>query len=229
MVDTAMPAHGHSTAPKFDPTKPCELRWFFDELELLFAACNMTDLDLMKKHACIYVDIDSAELWESLPQNATGVSFGEFRKAIHKLYPGSEDDRKWTISDMDKVVGEQLHIGIFDANDLGMYYRSFFNITHFLHTKNRISEAEQSRAFVRGFQPALWTHIARRLELKHPDHYPDDPYPLDDMHEAARFVLAGTSTSPNQAAPAQNATQSTSASAPSSLAHVKQEDLALVF
>jgi hypothetical protein len=130
---------------------------------------------------------------------------------------------------MDKVVGEQLHIGIFDANDLGMYYWSFFNITHFLRTKNRISEAEQSRAFVRGFQPALWTRIARHLELKHPDHYPDDPYPLDDMHKAARFVLAGTSTSPNQAAPTQNAMQLTSASAPSSLAHIKQDDLALIF
>jgi hypothetical protein len=130
---------------------------------------------------------------------------------------------------MDKVVGEQLRIGIFNVNDLGMYYRSFFNITHFPRTKNRISEAEQSRAFVHGFQPALWTCIARHLELKHPDHYPDDPYPLDDMHKVARFVLAGTSTSPNQAAPTQNIMQSTSTSAPSPLAHVKQEDLALIF
>jgi hypothetical protein len=229
MVNAVMPARGHSTTLKFDPTKPRELRRFFDKLELVFGACKVTDLDLMKKHTCIYVDIDSAELWELLPQHATRVSFGEFRKAIHKLYPGSEDGRKWTISDMDKVVGKQLHIGVFDANDLGMYYRSFFNITHFLRTKNRISEAEQSRAFVRSFQPALWTRIARCLELKHPDHYSDDPYPLDDMHEAARFVLAGTLTSPNQAALAQNAMQSTSTSAPSSSAHVKQEDLALIF
>jgi hypothetical protein len=229
MVDTAIPACGHSTAPKFDPTKPRELRQFFDELELLFRVCNVTDSDLMKKHACIYVDIDSAKLWESLPQHATGISFGEFQKAIHKLYPGSEDDRKWTISDMDKVVGEQLCIGIFNANDLAIYYWSFFNITHFLRTKNRILEAEQSRAFVRSFQPALWMHIARRLELKHPDHYPDDPYPLDDMHKVARFVLAGTSTSPNQATPTQNTSQSTLTLAPSPSAHVKQEDLALIF
>jgi hypothetical protein len=183
----------------------------------------------MKKHACIYVDIDSAELWESLLQHATRISFGEFQKAIHKLYPGSEDDRIWTISDMDKVVGKQLCIGIFDANNLGMYYWSFFNITHFLRTKNRISEAEQSRAFIHGFEPTLWTRIARHLELKHPDHYPDDPYPLDDMHEAARPVLAGTSTLPNQATPTQNTSQSTLTSAPSPSAHVKQEDLALIF
>jgi hypothetical protein len=165
----------------------------------------------------------------SLPQHASGVSFGEFQKAIHKLYPGSEDDHKWTILDMDKVVGKQFHIGIFNMNDLGMYYWSFFNITHFLRTKNRISEAKQSRAFVRGFQPTLWTRITRRLELKHPDHYSDDPYPLDDMHKAAKFVLAGTLTSPNQAAPTQNTSQSTSTSAPSSSAHIKQEDLALIF
>jgi hypothetical protein len=130
---------------------------------------------------------------------------------------------------MDKVVGKQLRIGIFDVNNLGMYYQSFFNITHFLRTKNRISEAEQSRAFVHGFQPALWTCITRHLELKHPDHYPNDPYPLDDMHEAARFVLAGTSTSPNQATPTQNTSQTTLTLVPSSLAHVKQEDLALIF
>ena len=228
MVNPVMPARGHSTAPKFDPTKPRELRRFFDELELLFTACAVTDSDLMKKHACIYVDIDSAELWESLAQYATGVSFGEFRKAIHKLYPGSEDDRKWAISDMDKVVGEQLRIGIFDANDLGMYYRSFYNITQFLRTKNRISDAEQSRAFVRGFQPGLWTRIARRLELKFPDHYPDDAYTLQDIHDAALFVLAGTATSNQHTGPTQNTTApaSTSRTAPST--HVKSEDLALI-
>ena len=62
---------------------------------------------------------------------------------------------------MDKLVGEQLQIGIYDAGDLGLYYRSFYNITQFMHNKNRISEAEQSRAFVRGFQPGLWMRIAR--------------------------------------------------------------------
>ncbi|KAF8232922.1 hypothetical protein L208DRAFT_1269648, partial [Tricholoma matsutake] len=61
--------------------------------------------------------------------------------------------------------------------------------------KNRISEAEQSRAYVRGFQPGLWTRIARRLELKFPNHYPDDPYPLNNIHNTAKFILAGSNTS----------------------------------
>jgi hypothetical protein len=147
-MTTTMPARGHSTAPKFDPTQPCELCRYFDELDMLFSACSITNSDQMKRHACRYLNIDSAKLWESVPEFATGVLFNNFRTAIHKLYPGSENDRKWSISDMDKLVGEQLCIGIFDASNLGMYYPSFYNITQFLRTKNRISEAEQSRAFI---------------------------------------------------------------------------------
>src|SRR3981189_1886122 len=94
---------------------------------------------------------------------------------------------------MDKVVGEQLRIGILDVNDLGAYYRTFFTITTFLRNKNRLSEAEQSRAFTRGFQTDLWKQISRRLELKYPDHEPDDHYPLLDIHAAAKHVLHGPS------------------------------------
>jgi hypothetical protein len=225
--NNVMPARGHSTAPKFDATQPRELRRYFNELEMLFDTCDITDDQARKRHACRYVDIDSAELWESLPEFSPPATWTEFRIVVHKLYPGSEDDRKWSISDMDKLVGEQLRIGIFDANDLGLFYRSFYNITQFLRNKNRISEAEQSRAFVRGFQPPLWSRIARRLELKLPDHYPDDPYELSDIHEAAKFVLAGSTNSFTST----TSTSSTSPNRPSTLSptestsHIKVEDL----
>jgi hypothetical protein len=227
---TTMPACSHSTAPKFDPTQPCELRRYFDELDMLFATCGITDSDQMKRHACRYLDIDSAELWESVPKFATGVSFNNFRTAIHKLYPGSENDRKWSISDMDKLIGEQLRVSIFNASDLGMYYRSFYNITQFLRTKNRISDAEQSRAFIRGFQPGLWTRIECRLELKLLDHYPDDPYNLEEIHEAAKFMLAGSTTShptPHQYSTAMSSQPVPLTSEPH--AHIKSEDLTMIF
>jgi hypothetical protein len=233
---TAMPVRGHSTAPKFDPTQPRELCRYFNELDLLFRAANIVADDIKKKHACRYVDIDTSELWESLPEYGPGSNFDDFRIAVHKLYPASEDDRKWSISDMDKLVGEQLRIGIYDASDLGLYYRAFYNITQFLRAKNRISEAEQSRAFVRGFQPGLWMCIGRRLELKFPDHYPDDPYPLDDIHSAAKFVLAGSPTSHSTSQPSHQhssqAHQSSSTSVPTistSAPHIKQEDLSAMF
>jgi hypothetical protein len=62
-----------------------------------------------------------------------------------------------------------------------------------LLTKNQISEAEQSRAFIRGFQPDLWHQISCRLEIKLPNHDPDNFYPPFEINEAAKHVLHGIS------------------------------------
>jgi hypothetical protein len=96
---------------------------------MLFSAAGLTDSNQMKTHACRYINIDTAKLWESLPEFAAGTLHNAFKTAIHKLYPGLENDCKWSIADMDKLVGEQLWVGIFDVSNLGMYYHSFYNIT----------------------------------------------------------------------------------------------------
>jgi hypothetical protein len=96
---------------------------------------------------------------------------------------------------MDKLVGEQPCFGIFSAHKLRVYYCTFYNITRFLIINNCISKAKQSRAFIRGFQPNLWSRIAARLDIKFPDHHPDNAYKLSDIHDAANHILAGTATS----------------------------------
>ena len=114
--------------------------------------------------------------------------------AVYKLYPGSDSERRWAIADMDKLVGETSQVGILSLADLGRYHREFMAITTFLIAKNRISPAEQSCAFARGFPPELWNRVAHRLQLKLPDHFPDDPYTLEEIHDAMRFVLHGTAS-----------------------------------
>ena len=128
---------------------------------------------------------------------------------------------------MDKLVGERSRLGIISLSDLGEYYRQFLAITTYLRSKNRLSEAEQSRAFVRGFPPELWSVISQRLQLKLPDHFPDDPYLLESIHEAARFALHGT---PASATTVATSTQSisTATSRTSAPAEVKTEDLAAI-
>jgi hypothetical protein len=61
-----------------------------------------------KKHACRYINIDTADLWEAIPEFDITKIFNEFKSAIFKLYPGSESKHKWTIANMDKLVAEQL-------------------------------------------------------------------------------------------------------------------------
>ena len=67
-------------------------------------------------------------------------------------------------------------------------------MTTFLIAKNRISAAEQSRAFTCSFPQKLWTKVTHQLQLKFPDHFPDDPYTLEQIHNAMRFVLHGTAS-----------------------------------
>jgi hypothetical protein len=91
-------------------------------LELLFGPAQVVDNMEKKKHACRYINIDTADLWEAIPEFDITKTFDEFKSAIFKLYPGSESECKWTIADMDKLVREQLWMGILDVSDLGNYY-----------------------------------------------------------------------------------------------------------
>jgi hypothetical protein len=220
-----MPAPGQNTAPKFDDSQPRELRRYFAELDKLFRTCGIVADAEKKEQACRYLKVHVAELWESTPQYGPAFTYDEFVDMAYQMYPGSDDKRKWSIADMDQLVGERQRLGMYSLADLGNYYRSFFVITSFLMSKNRLSAPEQSRAFLRGFQPDLKNRIAHRLELKHPDHHPDDPYDLKDIHEAAKFVLHGSGPSAFQARIASSNDTATTPSPPI----VKAEDFTTMF
>jgi hypothetical protein len=121
-VALTMPARGHSTAPKFSPTQPRELCRYFEELEVLFARCQVTNDIERKKHACHYLDIDTSDFWQSINEYAIATTYESWKTAIYKLYPGSEDNRRWTMNDMDKLVGEQMRLGILTIEELASYY-----------------------------------------------------------------------------------------------------------
>jgi hypothetical protein len=98
-----------------------------------------------KSNTCSYVDVDISELWESLFEFSDKTkTYLEFVAAIYALYPGSEKEHKWSVADMDKVVGERSRLGVISLGDLNEYYQQSLTITRFLHSKNCLSEAEQS-------------------------------------------------------------------------------------
>ena len=115
----------------------------------------------MKQHTLQFVDCDTAELWEILPEFANvAASYQKFVDTVYKLYLGSDAERHWLIGDIEKLVGEASRVGISSLADLGKYHREFIAMTTFLIAKNRISATEQSRAFTRGFPQKLWTKVA---------------------------------------------------------------------
>jgi len=94
-------------APQFDPQQPCELCQYFADLNFAFRHATIAERAKKKRHACHYVDVDIADLWESISQFANpATTYDEFVKAVHALYRGLEEERKWSVADMDKLVGE---------------------------------------------------------------------------------------------------------------------------
>ena len=91
----------------------------------------------MKGHALRFVDCDTAELWEILPEFADSTApYQKFVDAVCQLYPGSDTEQRWLIVDMEKLVTDTSRTGISSLADLGKYHRDFVSITTFLIAKN---------------------------------------------------------------------------------------------
>ncbi|EED83114.1 predicted protein [Postia placenta Mad-698-R] len=153
-----MPPRGHSTAPSFDPSEVRSLRRYFQDLEALFTRCQITDEAAKKQWAVQYPSIDVADLWETIESFIdVAKSYNDWKADVRALYPGADDTRKWSLADMDQLIGERARIGIHNAADLGCYYRDFMAITKHLIAQHRLSTIEQNS---RGG----YVHLTRYIE-----------------------------------------------------------------
>lgn len=154
--------------------------------------------------ACRYVDFDDSALWTILTEYGADSTYDAFKIAVLALYPGATDERSYSLLDVDTVIGERLRLGIHTREELAAYHRQFFRVTQYLIGKDRYTANEQGRRFVQGLGADLWAKVSQRLQLKLPDHYPEDPYTLSALLEAANFVLGQTaihSTTPTTSPP----------------------------
>ncbi|KAG6851545.1 hypothetical protein C0991_008246 [Blastosporella zonata] len=129
-----MPARGHGTAPSFNPSKPRELPRYFTELEFLFASSGVTN-DAEKKALGIhYVDYNSSEQWLSISeyqpyddsQPALPYSYDDWKRAVISLYPGADAATKYSMADLDQIMGKAARTNIKTIGQFADYYRKFY-------------------------------------------------------------------------------------------------------
>ncbi|KAG2085531.1 hypothetical protein BD769DRAFT_1681618 [Suillus cothurnatus] len=84
-----------------------------------------------------------------------------------------------------------------------------------LLNEDRIGKAERDCIFMEGIPSEAQAPIRMRLMIKHPDHYPQDPYPFMQVYAAGQFILPANAPPPTTAPSAQNAIPTLSATAPS--------------
>jgi hypothetical protein len=143
-----MPTCIETSAPSFDPKQPRELSCYFNELDLLFTKCGITDNEEKKRYSVRYLNFELHDIWSQIAEFAPGGVYVDFVKGIYRLYLGAEQEHKYLITDMDKLVGEWLRLGINTITELGKYHWSFLTITNFLITKNHLDKIQQSRTFI---------------------------------------------------------------------------------
>jgi hypothetical protein len=109
----------------------------------LFGPAGVTE-DVEKKSQMVqYLDIDQSDLWKGLKgYSDREVSYEDWKEEVINLYPEADEKTKWTMLDLDKLVGERARLGIYNLVDLGAYYQVFLMILLFLLNKGKISEAE---------------------------------------------------------------------------------------
>lgn len=181
-----MPVRGATSAPSFDG-KSENLNRFFEDVEDHADRAQLNDAARIKW--CLrYTNPTDAETWGLLPARQTNV-YADFKAEVLQLYPGLDSDRRYTVSDLERLVDEYRTKRISSKDILGEYHRDFMRISVFLIGKSRISERERNRWYLQGFHYELRDRISQRLAIVKSDINPDDSYDYLEIHKSAVFIL----------------------------------------
>jgi hypothetical protein len=164
------------------------LRQYFARLERLFAQCAITS-DVEKKfYSVSFLDSDLADSWEALPEYSNpDKSYSDYKKRLFELY--YQDNLRYTLSDLDQLVGERQRLGTSSPRDLTEFHLRFNAISTHLLKYQLLSLREQSALYMRAFPETIRAQVDLRLHIQYPDHSPSLPHSIDSIFEATRWVL----------------------------------------
>jgi hypothetical protein len=112
-----------------------------------------------------------------------------WKDALLRVYPGNQVAELWLISDLDKLKGKTLCVGIQSLDDFVQYFTTFYTISNYLISQNCCSKMEQSRDFLRGMQQELWLPILDLLHCDNRAQYHDIPFSLQQTFDAENKIL----------------------------------------
>ena len=197
MAAAYMPNFGERAAPVFNQAKPRELPRYFKALERLFARAGITADADKKEDAIQYVDYEVEQIWKTFPEYANPqASYAAFKAAVIAHYPDATGDFVYSVTELDAHIKKHREDGIVTTDDLQEFHLKFLAITTWLIEKDQMGEFEQRRDYIRAFAQPLSGGIKNRLGMKFLDQHPNKPHKIQDVYEAARYVLLDESGPP---------------------------------
>lgn len=181
-----MPSPYDRNAPRFDG-HPLSLGRFFGEIERLGRSCQLSPREMIE-HTLAYLAWNEHNTWKELPA-AAGSDWERFKQEIIAIYPGADEDHKYTFYDLEALANRQAITPMTSRYQFGEYYRQFLTIGMWLFRRNEISQRERDMVFFSGFDPLFRERLTARLRLKMPDYPPRQPWDMGDVAEAALYLL----------------------------------------
>ncbi|TFK18549.1 hypothetical protein FA15DRAFT_729398 [Coprinopsis marcescibilis] len=89
-----LPARKQNRAPTWDKT-PATLRQYFEDVTEICKECEVQPNE-WPKIAIRYVPASEHDLWTDTLNDLETKSWEKFIKAIYDLYPGSDEDKRYT-------------------------------------------------------------------------------------------------------------------------------------
>jgi hypothetical protein len=116
-----MPLRGTQNAPKFDGKSFAQLSCYLEDIEFLGTSVNLSKEEQI--HAAIWcVDLDEAEVWQTLPETtAVPADWVNFMATVKDLYLGCEGDDWYWRADLQYLVQEYCTKPMQSQQDLGEY------------------------------------------------------------------------------------------------------------
>ncbi|EKM74032.1 hypothetical protein AGABI1DRAFT_95917 [Agaricus bisporus var. burnettii JB137-S8] len=193
-----MPSRYDRNAPKFDGN-PRSLKRFFEDIEVLARDCGITPGEQIAQ-TLRYLDGGDYEAWKSRP-SAFGNDWNEFKQQVMDMYPGSEEDSLYSVTDLELFVERHASSPMRDQFQFGSYYRNFLTRAGWLLARGLISRRERNKLFMNGFHIDFRNQLRTQLRLQEPLHPLDEPWNLPSVEQAARFLIEGVNSGNIPAAP----------------------------
>ncbi|KAJ2912850.1 hypothetical protein MD484_g7577, partial [Candolleomyces efflorescens] len=187
LLGAGMPARNERRAPSFNGTGAF-LPQFFRDFEV---AANRAGLDtdrwLLK--VLDYARVEDYDLWKQVSEQPR-MTWEDFKKQIGKFYAGADDERKYTLIDLEQLCETTSAKSSMTRSDFSDLYRKFYTIVTYLKSKDRLSDREASRQLLLALNLDLRRRVRAQLRAMEPTHYPDDPWTIQQIVDAANIVLA---------------------------------------
>jgi hypothetical protein len=206
-----MPFRGTDHAPKFDRMLDM-LAECIDTYKECADRAGLQGPDKIKGRIK-YLEHNDRELWAGLPE-AQMSDYKAFMKEIKVMYPGWDGKRQYMPVDLQALTRKYAQKPMFSGQELSTYLCAFRKIMQLLLNEDCIGKVECDCIFMEGIPSEAQALIQTRLMIKHPDHYPQDPYPYTQVYDAGQFVLPANAPPPTSAPNAQDAILTLSPPAP---------------